>query len=104
MNLKPYLQLDVTAPGAAKHAKMALRMLRPWQGIGNDPMAFQDEDALAQLEVFAADPSTPRWFRKRFQYHNRERRRANAKDNSSAGANASASASSSAAPLEKYRF
>ena len=29
MNLKPYLQLDVTTPAAAKHAKMALRMLRP---------------------------------------------------------------------------
>ena len=39
MNLKPYLQLDVTAPGAAKHAKMALRMLAALAGCGPGPHA-----------------------------------------------------------------
>ena len=95
MNLKPYLQLDVSAPTAAKHAKMALRMLRPWQGTG-DPMELDDEAALGQLEQFAADHNTPRWFRKRYQYHNRERRRAPAKNTSGAAADASTTASASA--------
>ena len=76
MNLKPYLQLDVTKATAGKHAKMALRMLRPWEQIGNDPMELKDDQAaLEQLEAFARDPSTPRWFRKRFEHHNRERQR-----------------------------
>ena len=73
MNLKPYLQLDVTKPTAAKHAKMALRMLRPWQGQHQDPMQLSDEDAVAQLEELARNLDAPRWFRKRFQHHNRTR-------------------------------
>ena len=75
MNLKPYLQLDVTKPTAAKHAKMSLRMLKPWHGEGQDPMHLSDEKALAFLEEFAKGNQAPRWFRKRFEHHNRERRR-----------------------------
>ncbi len=75
MNLKPYLQLDLTKPGAAKHAKMALRMLRPWQGEKEDPMLLGDEEAMQQLEEFAMDKQTPRWLRKRFEHHNRQTRR-----------------------------
>ena len=84
MNLKPYLQLDMTKPTAAKHAKMALRMLRPWQGAGEDPMRLEDDVALAQFEDFARDPNAPRWLRKRFEHHNRERRRASARASASA--------------------
>ena len=36
-------------------------------------MWLTDDAALAQLEAFAADPSTPRWFQKRFEYHNRDK-------------------------------
>ena len=72
MNLKPYLQLDLTKPTAVKHAKMSLRMLRPWHGLGQDPMELSDEVALANLEEFAQSLEAPRWFRKRFEHHNRE--------------------------------
>ena len=75
MKLKPYLQLDVTKPTAAKHAKMALRLLRPFGCPRDDPMNLSDEAALEQLEAFAQSGGAPRWFRKRFQHHNREKRR-----------------------------
>ena len=55
--MKPYLQLNMTKPTAAQHAKMALRMLRPWQGVSQDPMLLADEATLKQLEAFARDPS-----------------------------------------------
>ena len=38
VNFKPYLQLDFTQPTAVQHAKMSLRMLRPWQRADGDPM------------------------------------------------------------------
>ena len=68
MNLKPYLQLDVTAPTAAKHAKMALRMLRPWQLGSGDPWTFSEERALHELEEFVKSGQAPRWFRMRFEH------------------------------------
>ena len=74
MNLKPYLQLDLTKPTAAKHAKMALRLLQPWEGHAQDPMNLTDEVAIGQLEEFARGPNAPRWFRQRFEHHNREKR------------------------------
>ena len=76
LNLKPYLKLDVTQPTIAKHAKMALRMLRPWHGESEDPLALLDAAAVAQVEEFAISAAAPRWFRKRFLHHNRRCKRA----------------------------
>ena len=51
MKMKPYLQLDMKRPTAAKHARMALRMLRPIDGRGDDPWHLSDREALKQLEA-----------------------------------------------------
>ena len=73
INMKPYLQLDLRKPTAARHARMALRLLRPWSGPGQDPMHFGEDTALQALEIFVQSEDCPRWVKKRFEYQNRER-------------------------------
>ncbi len=58
-------------------------------------MNLADHEAVEQLEVFVRSPDAPRWFRKRFEHHNRERRRG-----STAKANAAARAASAQQPAQ----
>ena len=74
VNVKPFLQLDLKRPTAPKQARMALRLLRPWDHTKLDPANLFDEDAVNQLVAFVETPEAPRWFKKRFAHHNRERK------------------------------
>ena len=71
VNVKPYLQLDLKRPTAVKHARMALRLLRPWHGAWQDPLHLPADEAVAALEAFVASGEEPRWFIQRFEQHNR---------------------------------
>ena len=73
INMKPFLNLDLRGYMIGKHARMALRLLVPWQDRADDPMKIEDdEEAVRRLESLARDPSTPRWFRLRYSLHNRK--------------------------------
>ena len=72
--MQHYLQLDVTRPAVGKHARMALRMHRPFGGELDDPWNLSDQAALEQLERFAKMVECPRLLQKRYECHNRVKR------------------------------
>ena len=76
---KPYLNLDMSSAQAARMARMALRLHRPFESLDDDPGALgpedtyrlPDEDAIEQLEEFVRSASCPRWLSSRYDVHNR---------------------------------
>ena len=73
--LKPFLNLDSQRPDAAKMARMALRLLRPFSSLGEDPWHLTNGEALDALEEFVASPMCPRWVKARYATQNRARTR-----------------------------
>ena len=112
VKVKPYLNLDMSSLHAARMARMALRLHRPFESIEEDPGALDaggnfklsDEDAIQQLEEYVRSAACPRWLKARYDVHNRALRRkrkrgedgdqaeANAEDIAAPGASCAASA------------
>ena len=68
VKVKPYLNLDMSSLHAARMARMALRLHRPFESIEEDPGALDaggnfklsDEDAIQQLEEYVRSAACPR--------------------------------------------
>ena len=72
VKLKPYLNLDMGSHQAARMARMALRLFRPFSSSDSDPWKIEgDESALNQLEEFIKDSACPAWLVNRYEQHNR---------------------------------
>jgi hypothetical protein len=83
VKVKPYLNLDMSSLQAARMARMALRLHRPFENIDEDPggldpggnFNLSDEEAIQQLEEFVRSATCPRWLTARYDIHNRALRR-----------------------------
>ena len=70
---KPFLQLDARRRDAAAMARLCLRLHRPFSGAAEDPMHLAEAEAVQQLQDFVCSSTCPRWLRKRYMKHNRQR-------------------------------
>ena len=80
--VKPYLNLDLRRPKAAEMCRYALRLARPWEDAGGDPINLADETAISEWEQFVRLTTCPRWLRDRHRKQNRQRRANNPSVNS----------------------
>ena len=80
VKVKPYLNLDMSLPGAPNMARLALRAYRSFTIDSADPIRLQDDRAIEELETFINSAHCPRFLRSRYTHHNRPRCR-NRSDN-----------------------
>ena len=98
---KPFLQFDPRRRDAADMARACLRLRRPFETKGEDPMQLDDGTATQELEKFVKTERCPVWLRQRYAKHTRPRQKRKKKDEAAgdSGAVGGGLTLQSAAPL-----